>query len=97
MLSKAIEFNIGVLIAHGGPNGKTTAFPVITCRNESVEIAAIGVAAGGTEKGSPVVVIAVKNPERGGVDIETASEAGRRRAQRPRAVDRARRRRPRRR
>ena len=39
MLSETIEFNVSVLETRERANGKTTAFPVITCRNESVEIA----------------------------------------------------------
>src|SRR5262249_46878917 len=76
MLSETVEFNVGVLVAHGRPNGKSAFLPLITCCNESVEILAVGVTAGGTEKGSPVFIIAVKNSERGRVDIETATEPG---------------------
>ena len=77
MLSETVEFNVGVLVAHGGPNGKTTAFPLITCRNESVEIATVGVTTGSTEKSIPVRLIIVKNPGRGRVDVEPATERGR--------------------
>src|SRR5215469_13108755 len=74
MLSETVQFNVSVLVTRQRANGKSTAFPVITCRNKSVEIAAIGVAAGSTEKRSPAFVIAVKNSERGAVDIESAGE-----------------------
>src|SRR5438067_6488117 len=77
MLSETIKFNVGVLVAHGGPYGKTTTFPLITCRNETVEIAAVGVTLGITEKSIPVRLIIVKNPGRGRVDVEPASERGR--------------------
>ena len=59
MLSETVELNIGVLETRKRANGKTTAFPVITCQSESIEIPALGVAAGGTEKGSPVFVVVV--------------------------------------
>ena len=54
MLSETVEFNVSVLETCQRANGKTTAFPVITCHSKSVEILAVGVAAGGTEEGSPV-------------------------------------------
>src|SRR2546429_9403058 len=77
MLSETVEFNVSVLETRGGPNGKSAFFPLITCRNESVEIAAVGVTLGITEKSIPVSLIIVKNPGRGRVDIETATERGR--------------------
>ena len=65
MLTETVEFNVSVLVAQGGPNCKPTFFPIVTCRNESVEIAPLGFAAGRTEKGSPVFVIVVKDSKRG--------------------------------
>ena len=66
MLSKTVEFNVGVLVAHGGPNGKTTAFPLITCRNESVEIAGRRCRRWQyREEQSRCELIIVKNPGRG--------------------------------
>src|SRR5439155_1128939 len=54
MLSETVEFNVSVLETRKRANRKTTVFPVITCLNESIEILAVGVAAGGAEKGSSV-------------------------------------------
>src|SRR5437667_12066513 len=82
MLSETIEFNVSVLVARDGPNGKSAFFPLITCSNESVEIVTVGVTVGSTErwrnsKSNPVRLIIVKNPGRGRVDVEPATERGR--------------------
>src|SRR5437016_9185189 len=76
MLSETVEFNISILVARSGPNGKTAFFPFITCRNERVEIVTVGVAAGGTKKSIPVSLIIVKTANRRRVDVEPASERG---------------------
>src|SRR5438094_531834 len=77
MLSETVEFNVSVLVAHGRSNGKSVFFPLITCRNQTVEIVTVGVTAGSTEKSIPVRLIAVKTPDGGRIDVETATEGGR--------------------
>ena len=54
MFGETVKFNISILETRYRPNGKPTDFPVITYRYKSVEILAVGIAAGGTKKGSPV-------------------------------------------
>src|SRR5262249_39606808 len=77
MLSETVEFNISVLVARGGPNSKSSFFPLITCRNECVEIVTVGIATSGTEKSIPTSLITVKTADRGRVDVETTTERGR--------------------
>src|SRR5262249_49234098 len=77
MLSETVELNVSVLVAHGGSNGKRAFFPLITCRNERIEIVTVSVTRGSTEKGSPMFVIAIKTADSGRVDVETATKRGR--------------------